>query len=270
MLLPLESNYNSTVLRQKLKRTKELAVEYGKEILDFTEENPKLFPLCPNPEGTSIKDIKQAVVSIGGMLDASRTFELFMAAFSALKKKKVKVSAFSSYFPSEIIGVHYIGTKKQIESIPSEQYIKSLNSYIFTTAIQEMADVVLIDLPDGFIPYNHLSTADFGVCAYKIMQAIPSDCLILSTSIDCMDIDFTKRMNSLFEYRFGKRPSKIVFENSIVNYLDVGRGGGMKKLIIPPKDIQKYASKCVDNSLFISDTDIETQIYSVIMDELGA
>lgn len=114
-----------------------------------------------------------------------------------------------------------------------------------------MADVVLIDLPDGFIPYNHLSTADFGVCAYKIMQAIPPDCLILSTSIDCMDIDFTKRMNSLFEYRFGKRPSKIVFENSIVNYLDVGRGGGMKKLIIPPKDIQKYASKCVDNSLFI-------------------
>lgn len=270
MLLPLESNYNLTVLRPKLKRIKELAVEYGKEILDFTEENPKLFPLCPNPEGTSIKDIKQAVVSIGGMLDASRTFELFMAAFSALKKKKVKVSAFSSYFPSEIIGVHYIGTKKQIESIPSEQYIKSLNSYIFTTAIQEMADVVLIDLPDGFIPYNHLSTADFGVCAYKIMQAIPPDCLILSTSIDCMDIDFTKRMNSLFEYRFGKRPSKIVFENSIVNYLDVGRGGGMKKLIIPPKDIQKYAPKCVDNSLFISDTDIEAQIYSLIMNELGA
>ena len=270
VLLPLESNYNSTVLRQKLKHAKELAVEYGKEILDFTEENPKLFPLCPNPEGTSIKDIKQAVVSIGGMLDASRTFELFMAAFSALKKKKVKVSAFSSYFPSEIIGVHYIGTKKQIESVPSEQYIKSLNSYIFTTAIQEMADVVLIDLPDGFIPYNHLSTADFGVCAYKIMQAIPPDCLILATSIDCMDIDFTKRMNSLFEYRFGKCPSKIVFENSIVNYLDVGRGGGMKKLIIPPKDIQKYASKCVDNSLFISDTDIETQIYSVIMNELGA
>lgn len=270
VLLPLESNYNLTVLRPKLKRIKELAVEYGKEILDFTEENPKLFPLCPNPEGTSIKDIKQAVVSIGGMLDASRTFELFMAAFSALKKKKVKVSAFSSYFPSEIIGVHYIGTKKQIESIPSEQYIKSLNSYIFTTAIQEMADVVLIDLPDGFIPYNHLSTADFGVCAYKIMQAIPPDCLILSTSIDCMDIDFTKRMNSLFEYRFGKRPSKIVFENSIVNYLDVGRGGGMKKLIIPPKDIQKYAPKCVDNSLFISDTDIEAQIYSLIMNELGA
>lgn len=113
MLLPLESNYNSTVLRPKLKRTKELAVEYGKEIIDFTEENPKLFPLCPNPEGTSIKDIKQAVVSIGGMLDASRTFELFMAAFSALKKKKVKVSAFSSYFPSEIIGVHYIGTKSR-------------------------------------------------------------------------------------------------------------------------------------------------------------
>lgn len=85
VLLPLESNYNLTVLRPKLKRIKELAVEYGKEILDFTEENPKLFPLCPNPEGTSIKDIKQAVVSIGGMLDASRTFELFMAAFSALK-----------------------------------------------------------------------------------------------------------------------------------------------------------------------------------------
>lgn len=49
-------------------------------------------------------------------------------------------------------------------------FIKYAHSYIFTTAIQEMADVVLIDLPDGFIPYNHLSTADFGVCACRMFS----------------------------------------------------------------------------------------------------
>ena len=265
VLLPVEEFYNQNVVKNKIDILKKIAHEYKKKIFDYSKEDYIPFDICTNPKGRPVKNIQKAVISIGGLIDTSRSTEIFLSTLSILQQHNIKVSAFSSYLPTALLGVHYIGSMKSSASIGAEKYIKSLNSYIIQESVNDDSDVILVDIPSCFIAYNNLSTSDFGVLAFEMLQAVPTDCLIISIPLDCSDIDFKHSMNIFFQQRFGKEPSAIIVENSIINYLEVERGGGMTKLIVPPEKINKYMHTCINtNFLHIWDKDLDGQIYKRI------
>lgn len=266
VLLPVEEFYDQDVVKNKLELVRDLAYIYKKEILDYTETNHFPFEVCKNPKGKAIKNISKPVISVGGLIDASRSTEIFLSTLNILRQHNIKVSAFSCYYPTQLLGVHYMGSVKQAGLIEAERYIKSLNSYVIQKVNDDNSDVILIDSPSCFIPYNNLSTSDFGVLAFEIFQAIPSDLLIMSIPLDCTDISFKHSINTLFEQRFGKEPTVIVVENTIINYLEVGRGGGMKKLVVPVSMASSYIKKAPshENLLKIWDKNLGNQIYNTL------
>ena len=269
VLLPVEEFYNQKVVKDKVDTLKKVACKYKKKLFDYTNEQYIPFEICENSKGKAVKNIQKPIISIGGLVDTLRSTEIFLITLNILRRHYIKVSAFSSYFPTVMLGVHYIGPSKISASIETEKYIKSLNSYIMQKSVDDNADVVLVDIPSCFIPYNNLYTSDFGVLAFEILQAAPSDCLIVSIPLDCSDIDFEHSMNMFFQQRFGKEPSVIISENSIVNYLEVERGGGMKKLIVSPEEASKRIKNNINtNLLYIWDKDLDNQIYKMIMSTL--
>ena len=269
ILLPVEQEYDAEVVANHTHELVEKLKKNKIEILNFTNDKKVTYPFFENSSGVKVRELPMPVIFIGGLVDSSRSFETFCAALVGLQNAGIQVCAFSTYKPAKVFGVNLIDAQPSVD-FGIEHLIKSLNMYIYSCAIKQNADVVLLDLPSPFLSYSNLTTGDFGVYAYILSQAVPPDCILPCAPLDCFDQDIQRSTLPIMKYRFGQVPCGMVYENCLIDYLNTGRGGGLHKLFVAPDEIANYSQHLPDSILSanIADKNISEKVAKLILREL--
>jgi hypothetical protein len=103
--------------------------------------------------------------------------------------------------------------------------VYAFNTYIRDQIVLKKPDIIVIGVPGGIMALNDYIDNDFGFMFYKVTNAINIDYLMLTipTNNTVMKKKDVVRLNNIVYYRFGLKPSVIVFTNHKLFFLHDGK-----------------------------------------------
>ena len=149
------------------------------------------------------------------------------------------ISQIGSKEYSTILGFHSFPDFMYKSNLSEVEKIIAFNHYVKNIEITEKADVIIIGIPFGIMPFDNQFNNNFGVMLYEVSNAIVPDYVILSMTFreyDSQDIDEIKK---IMKYKFGCEVDCFNLSNTRIDW------NGSKEFL--KKIYTKISTKLVDS-----------------------
>ncbi|EPR11661.1 TIGR04066 family peptide maturation system protein [Ruminiclostridium papyrosolvens] len=165
-------------------------------------ENHKKFPTI-TVENEFLYNINTPVVFVLGIGERTSKFEIQLSLREKFLSEGYKVSQIGTRGYCELLGFHSFPEFMFNGTLPETNKIVFFNHLIKKIENDEQPDVIIIGIPGGIMPFNNNLTNRFGILAYEVSQALPSDSAIFSCHYAEYDNNYFKGLSDLVKYRLG-------------------------------------------------------------------
>ena len=110
--------------------------------------------------------------------------------------------------------------KKVGDSLLEEDKIELINSYINDVQIRTGADVIVLDIPDGFMKYSDEVREGFGIRALMTTSAVSIDFFILNIPSDQIDGVMMPKLNTHFEQKYNISIDVVAIDSKYIQHDD--------------------------------------------------
>ncbi|AEY65014.1 TIGR04066 family peptide maturation system protein [Clostridium sp. BNL1100] len=181
------------------KKCKEAGVNF--KYFNYPEEHRK-FPVI-NVENEFLYNINTPVVFVLGIGERTSKFEIQLSLREKFCNEGYRVSQIGTRGYCELLGFHSFPEFMFNGTFPETNKIVFFNHLIKKIEDEEHPDVIIIGIPGGIMPFNNRLTNKFGILAYEVSQALPSDSAIFSCHYAEYDNNYFKGLSDLVKYKLG-------------------------------------------------------------------
>lgn len=167
-------------------------------------------------ENEYIFDIKKPVVFVLGLCDSIDKFEVQLTLREYFLKLGYKVSQIGSRDSCEFLGFYSFPKFMYSKNISESNKVVLFNHYVKKIEEDEDADIIIIGVPGGVMPFNKKVTNRFGILAYEVCQAVNPDITVVNTYyID--DYTYFEKISNSLKYKLGIEVSCFNISNKLVD-----------------------------------------------------
>lgn len=191
-ILTIKSLYN-----QLLEMDDFLDLKERVEILDADEAMPNY------KNEISLFRIDIPSIAIFSTSENADKMEILVKLKQYLERENYNVLCYSGNALSRLWEVNHLPEIVTNLDIGINEKIAFFNQMVYHDATQSGADIIIIDIPGGIIPYNESITNNFGELAFAICNALNIDIGIISLfAIEGINDDYLEQYKNCCEYRF--------------------------------------------------------------------
>ncbi len=154
-------------------------------------------------ERENLNEINTPVIFVLGTAERTHKFEIQLALREAMLDMGYSVSQIGSRSYCELLGFHSFPSFMYSCSIPESRKIVLFNRFIKSIENRENADVIIIGIPGGIMPFNKAFTNRFGITAYEVCNAITPDAVVLSSLYEDYKPEYFENISSSIKYKLG-------------------------------------------------------------------
>lgn len=143
------------------------------------------------------------VVIVFGLEENTQKFEVHLSLWKEFERRGYSVSNISSRKDSELINMHSMPDFMFTKRLDGAEKVVLFNHFVKSIEIKEEPELIIISIPGGVVPFDEFNSNYYGMLAYYISHAVPSDYAIVCIPFyEELDGDFREIANSLY-YKFG-------------------------------------------------------------------
>lgn len=223
LIVKIKLALNSGKIVYNCNELKKEAIEEIESMPGF--DNKKFINLAVYPDKDKLSseyfvDVDCPVIAIGNMLrgldNSTGLFEL-TRRFGERGFKTVSVGI---TFDCKLIGGYVFPTNIFDFAISEEDKIELINSYINDVQIRTGADVIVLDIPDGFMKYSDEVREGFGIRALMTTSAVSIDFFILNIPSDQIDGVMMPKLNTHFEQKYNISIDVVAIDSKYIQHDD--------------------------------------------------
>lgn len=143
------------------------------------------------------------VIFVGNLVESHYGFEILLRLTKNMSNSGYKVCAMSCEIWSELFNVYKIPSSIFYLNISNEHKVYLINKYIRQIEMNEHPDLIIIQIPDSYLPYNKRITCGFGITPFIFSQAIQPDYFVCTSPMNFADNNFLQDISNNFFYKYG-------------------------------------------------------------------
>lgn len=123
--------------------------------------------------------IETPIITVFGLEERTQKFEIQIRLREAFMLRGYKVSSITSKRDSEILNMHSIPDFMFGNRLTEVEKIESYNYYVKQVETLEKPEIIIIGIPGAVMPFDRINHHNYGIMAYEISHAVPSDIAIM-------------------------------------------------------------------------------------------
>ncbi|MFZ2539326.1 MAG: TIGR04066 family peptide maturation system protein, partial [Oscillospiraceae bacterium] len=156
-----------------------------------------------NQSGATMYTPIAPVIFVGGLVEESNNFEVFLALCHKFKAGGYRVCGIGGTKYCEAFNLISKPTILEDRSSTNEQKINTINTMLKDLEYSEKPDIIIIQIPDAMLRFSDIITNKFGVNAFLISQAVQPSYFLCTTMCDMLESEGLKDISNCFSKRFG-------------------------------------------------------------------
>lgn len=203
--------------------------------------------------GTEIKKIDKPVVLVIGTGDRTNKFDIQLIVRECFQKKGYTVSQIGTKGYCEYLGFHSF-PNFMYSNLQVTDRILGFNHYIYELSKSENADVIIIGVPGGLMPYSEKYNNDFGYLNFMVSNAVVPDYVVLATTYVDYNRDYINAIVDSLRYKYEYDVDAVFIGNSSINWDVTESLDTLTYVTLDKNFIDEEVRKCNAYSVYDSDS----------------
>lgn len=203
--------------------------------------------------GTEIKKIDKPVVLVIGTGDRTNKFDIQLIVRECFQKKGYTVSQIGTKGYCEYLGFHSF-PNFMYSNLQVTDRILGFNHYIYELSKSENADVIIIGVPGGLMPYSEKYNNDFGYLNFMVSNAVVPDYVVLATTYVDYNRDYINAIVDSLRYKYEYDVDAVFIVNSSINWDVTESLDTLTYVTLDKNFIDEEVRKCNAYSVYDSDS----------------
>lgn len=203
---------------RELQDVVELAASFQVEVVDMRvpKERVLLKSETDTPE-SELKEIDLPIVLVIGTGERTNKFDIQLAIRDCFKQNGYHVSQIGTKGYCEYLDFHSF-PEFMYGGQPVTEGIIKFNHYVHEIANTEEADVIVIGVPGGLVPYNEKYLNDFGYLNFMVANAVKPDYVVLATVCVDYNSEYINSVTNVLQYKYEYDVDAVFISNSCINW----------------------------------------------------
>lgn len=202
--------------------------------------------------GTEIKKIDKPVVLVIGTGDRTNKFDIQLIVRECFQKR-IYCFANRNKGYCEYLGFHSF-PNFMYSNLQVTDRILGFNHYIYELSKSENADVIIIGVPGGLMPYSEKYNNDFGYLNFMVSNAVVPDYVVLATTYVDYNRDYINAIVDSLRYKYEYDVDAVFIGNSSINWDVTESLDTLTYVTLDKNFIDEEVRKCNAYSVYDSDS----------------
>lgn len=162
------------------------------------------------------------VIFVAPMVDKIDTLEALLMLTSRFRELGYGVCSITTKAYGEMLNITPMPSffLSNHSTKPLNEKIILLNQFAIDQMRLQKADVIIMELPGGLLPYDRKIKESYGILSYMISISIIPDYVLLCVPSDIKDAQAMGRIKTFIQNRYGFSIDSINITNTYINWID--------------------------------------------------
>ena len=142
------------------------------------------------------------VVFVGSIIEGTQEYDLMLMMTEYLRKQGYKVSTISDETYEELFQIHKYPVRKNVKEFDAASMKHQLETYVNAIDSIEKPDLMIVQLPGGFMKYDDKEIEENAIGNYIVTQAIRGDLMFVTSAYGEINNLFMDELSNICKYRF--------------------------------------------------------------------
>lgn len=200
---------------QKMLSDTYISIEEKIKVLSMNEEIPLHEPAVLKHMVTrGLNDIDVPVILVYGLGENCRKFDTQLAIRRFFINKGNQILQYGTNSLSRLFGFQTLPAFLFEKGYTMEEKTLLLNQYLYDKIRSSQWDVLIIGVPGGILPFNHIITNHFGELAFIISNAVSADISILNLYYqEDLNVEFLLTLQESSKHRLNTEINYFAMSN---------------------------------------------------------
>lgn len=237
------------ILSLEMEKSVFCCMELRQEEKDYIRENTKKYELLFTEVSQMKKSVRKRrfldlecpLIVTGGLLSCLPTDDIVMHMYDGYRSRGFRVALVAENYNLCLLGA--LRFPKYVFECEDPTYvIRYLNQYFISVQNETRADVIFLQLDEGFIRYSNFCVDNFGVRAFLTTQAAKPDYLVLRMPYNSWGIEEYQKISELIRYRFGVTPGSFIIAPIQMNDNDIEENEDLQYDRVKNEELKEYVA----------------------------
>ncbi|MBQ7689547.1 MAG: hypothetical protein IJT27_10070 [Clostridia bacterium] len=157
------------------------------------------------------------MIGVGGTLEEVTTLPVIVNLAARLKEAGYRVTTVADDMNVSLLGFERFPSYFFDETQDYMQIVHKFNKFYKNLQLLHQPEIILTQIPNGFMKYSNSCLENFGVKAFMLSQAVNLDYFVLCASLEPTSIEEFEQLSEMFKYRFGFEINAIGFSDQRID-----------------------------------------------------